>query len=71
MTPDQLGKELLMDRDLAAFKFCEFTNVVVHQGDVVADFGKARSRYQSHISRSHNRDAHLVSEFFLEMSLTK
>ena len=50
MTLQQLGQKVLVNGDLTGFQGSQLLLIIVHQDDVVAEVGEARSRDQSNIS---------------------
>ncbi len=47
-----------MDGDIAGLERGQFGLVVIHQDNLMAEVGETRARHQSHVARTHHRNAH-------------
>src|SRR5437660_8348113 len=60
MTPEQFRQKVFMHRNLASFQGSKLLLIVVNQNDFMSQIGKARPGHEPNVSRSHNRNMHLL-----------
>ena len=56
----EFREKFLMDGNLAILQRGQFLLIVVHENDIVSEVGKTSARHQSYVSRTYNRDPHVL-----------
>ena len=56
----QFRQKLFVDGNVAGLERGQLGLVVVHQDYLMAEVGETRARHQSHVARTHHRNAHPI-----------